>query len=240
MNKQLINAIKTAVGYYPELRPMLGRRARYIAALGKPHDETKTQDAYFRQIWGGILDLYRGGNEGDFIDGMAQSIEQQLTRAFRQALRDNELDPAQVETEPYAPALEEMILNEFDFVDGLASDIIAAREAETGFEQFRARAEMWSNRYNDAVNQANALIAEEEGNNLVWVYGDTDHCETCRALNGIVAKAETWAELGVYPQQPPNDVLDCGGYRCACTLEPTNKRQSPKAYDAILNAVNKG
>src|SRR5574343_205092 len=33
MNKQLINAIKTAVGYYPELRPMLGRRARYIAAL---------------------------------------------------------------------------------------------------------------------------------------------------------------------------------------------------------------
>src|SRR5574343_903481 len=208
----------------------------YFVAVNTEKPEVKTADAMYRQIYNRVKELYGGElDDGAFIDAMAEIVQAQLTRAFREALRDNELDPAQAEAEPYAPALEEMILKEFDSADGLASDIIAAREAETGFEQFRARAEMWSNRYNDAVNQANALIAEEEGNNLVWVYGDTDHCETCLALNGIVAKAETWPELGVYPQQPPNDVLDCGGYRCACTLEPTDKRQSPKAYDAILN-----
>lgn len=212
----------------------------YYSELPKLILEVKTEEAYYRQVWNRILELYRGQiDSGEFVDAMAGIIEEQLTKAFREALRDNDMDAEMVKEEPYASALEDMILNEFDFVDGLGSDVQAAAEAGTGFEAFQARAQMWSNRYKDAYNQANALIASEEGMNLVWIFGDTDHCSTCQQLNGIVAKASVWDELGVKPQQPPNDVLECGGYRCQCSLEPTDKRQTPKAYDAILNAVSR-
>ncbi len=239
-NIQLLQNVKAAIKVVPEVQPYLTGAARYVAAMLTPFDETKTADAMYRQIWNRVLELYRGEiDEGAFVDALAEIVQFQLTKAFREALRDNELDPAQVAEEPYGGALEEMVLNEFDFVDGLATDILEARKNESGFEQFQSRAEIWGNRYNDAYNQCAELIAKEEGNNLVWVYGDTEHCDTCLALNGIVAKVETWEELGIHPQQPPNDALVCGGWRCQCRLEPTDKRQSPKAYESILNAVTK-
>lgn len=48
-------------------------------------------------------------------------------------------------------------------------------------------------------------------------------------LNGIVAYAREWNEYGIHPQSPPNDLLECGGWRCQCRLVSTAKRVTPKA-----------
>ena len=241
MKRLIVSAIQQAVKSYPEVTPLLNNQARYIAAL-RPPAEIKTEDAYYRQIWNRTLELYRGEiDAGDFVGAMAEIIQEQLTKAFREALRDNELDPDLVneDGEGFKDELEDMILNEFDFVDGFAADIQQAAKDDAGFEQFQTRAGMWANRYNDAYNQAQVIIGEQYGINLEWVYGEAEHCETCLSLNGIVARASVWDELGVKPQQPPNDILECGGWNCKCSLQPTDKRQSPKAYETIMNIVTK-
>jgi hypothetical protein len=81
------------------------------------------------------------------------------------------------------------------------------------------------------------MIAAHYGQRMMWVYGDADHCSTCEQLNGIVAYASEWETLGVKPQSPPNPLLQCGGWRCKCSLRVTDRRRSPKAFETIMNIV---
>jgi hypothetical protein len=102
--------------------------------------------------------------------------------------------------------------------------------------------DIWANRYPDVVNQA-ILATAEEKTKLEWVYSpEKEHCTICSALNGIVAYAREWDELGVRPQNPPNPALSkdnggCGGWRCGCELIPTTRRRSPDAFTTIMNIV---
>ena len=122
-------------------------------------------------------------------------------------------------------------------MDGFAADVMVARiqwHDEEHINAFINRAEIWANRYNDVVNRSIVVTKEQK---LLWVFGDTDHCTTCEQLNGIVALSSIWEDLGVHPQNPPNDKLECGGWRCQCTLIPTANRQTYGARDAIMRAL---
>ena len=121
---------------------------------------------------------------------------------------------------------------------------LAAAEAGKDVSQFRARVDLWVGRYDDVTNQAITFYAER-GQRLMWVEGDTvQKCDICTALDGIVAFAWEWEELQVHPQQPPNPALSpenggCGGWRCGCSLVPTDKRRSPDAFTTIMNIVTR-
>lgn len=197
----------------------------------------KTVDSYFRQLWKKIKQLYNKDiTRGEFVDALADIVEQQITRAYREALKDEGLDPDLVKSQ-YADNVEEIITSEYSHIDTLSVDIKTASYLESGFEQFRVRAGMWANRYDDAYNRAKVDIALESGGRLMWVLGATEeHCESCAALNGIVAYAKDWDDAGVKPQQPPNAALECGGWQCDCKLEPTKKRRTPKAVERITAA----
>lgn len=201
-------------------------------------DNTKTYDYFLQQLEGLIEGVYDGNLGGEFIDIMANLISGQLTQAFEQAWADEEGDG---DLPDYLTGpLEEMILGQFDHVDQLYRDVVDARVDEQPIDALLARAALWANQWTSAYNEAVRLITLENGGNLEWVEGDTqDKCETCLALNGIVAPASVWDELGVHPQGFPNDVLACKGGHCDCKLEPTDKRKSPKAYDLILAAVSR-
>lgn len=200
----------------------------------------KTFDSYFRQLWKKIKQLYNEEiTRPAFVDALADIVKQQITRAYREALRDEGLDPGLVNTQ-YADNVQNIILSEYEHIDVIAIDIEIASVQDKGYEQFRNRAEMWANRYDDAYNRAIADIALEQGDKLEWVLGQTEeHCETCAALNGIVALASEWDETGVKPQQPPNSAIECGGWKCDCSLVITTKRRTPKAIDKI-NRVRYG
>lgn len=235
----LMRAVKEVAPRHPEIVPFLEGRARWWAHMATyvMSAEAKTYDGYFRQLWNRTRELYGGEiTRDEFIDTLAELVQEQLTRAWRAALRDNDLDPELVNS-TYAGQLEEMILSEYDHVDQFAADVVEAAAAGQDVGQFKPRCELWANRYNDAYNQAVAAIAEENGERLMWVYGDTEHCETCLQLNGIVAWATEWASLNLHPQDPPNPQLECGGWRCQCRLEITDQRRSPDALDTIMNIV---
>jgi hypothetical protein len=190
----------------------------------------KTLDYFIRVLMTWVNDLYNGDvTEAEFVDRMADVIDQQLTRAWNEGMRENGLDPIEDMTDEYAAMLQDIIANEYSYVDEFAASIKGGTLAEA-----QARAQLWAARYQDVVNQAKIATAEAK-DKFIWRMGATEvHCDTCAQLDGVVAYASEWETAGIHPQQPPNGALECGGWRCDCSLEPTDQRRSPKALDILL------
>lgn len=228
-----IKHIRHAVKLVPQVVPLLNKRARWMLYVPA---EYKTYDYMLSVITGLVRGVYSGTVGGQFIDTMANLISGQLTQAYRQAWEDEGT------TEYFAPdylasSLEAMILSQYDFVDQFYRDIVDARIDTTSIDPLLVRAGMWANRWNEAYNEAVRLITVENGGKLMWQYGEAEHCDTCRALNGIIAFAKEWDTLGVKPQNAPNNMIECGGWNCQCALVSTDKRRSPGAYGRIEAAI---
>lgn len=228
-NTSLIGLVYQAIRLVPEVRHYLD------AELAE-----KTQAHYNRQMWLYSLALYR--NEIDafgFISDMTEAIEDQLNRAWNEGAREVGIDPQDYEPEDLA-MIDGIIKKEYEFILGLGSDIEAAKEVLDMKEfsaRFKGRVEMWAMRYKDVVNQAKLHFAKRQ--KLKWKLGATEqHCSTCAALNGIVAYAREWEEVGIRPQNPPNSALECGGWHCDCSLELTKERRTRNALDKIRSITN--
>lgn len=186
--------------------------------------ELKTRGAWERQIWNDVREFY--GNKQDvgaFIDSMTSTIDEQLTRAWNEGMRLNGLDPLQDMTPDFEEKLQAMIDEEYNHVLDFAQAIEDARADGTPVQNLRARSELWAARYDDAVSRS--LIATKPEACFEWQLGRTEqHCATCSALNGHVATGKEWQESGYQPQSPPNDALECGGWRCDCRLAPTDAK----------------
>lgn len=121
-------------------------------------------------------------------------------------------------------SLDALIQDEQSHVKDFATAIITAGALTDGIT---ARIALWANRYQDAVNRAAIIAGVDNGDNMVWVYGDTiDHCSTCAACKDIVASADEWSaagDLGFRPQAPD---LECGGWNCLCSIVPTDEKRN--------------
>jgi len=215
---------------------------RLLDLLNARVEAVKTAAQYASRIWGACERLFVSGNEGNFIASMLRTIDQQLTKAWNEGAAAVGVEPEDMSEDDLA-LLSSIIDSEAEFVPGLAADILAAREAQMTPEAFEAnfgnRADTWANRYPDVVNQATIHFGGKT--RLVWRLGQTEeHCTTCAALNGLVAYAEEWEQSGLHPQGPPNDLLECGGWKCDCSLETTDKRRSPRAMDTLINIAMSG
>lgn len=229
-------------GNYPEYGTWMERHYGDVTVRFFRVHNQKTYDYYLQQLERLIRSVYDGNLGGEFIDVMANLISGQLTQAFEQAWRDEE---GEGELPDYlSSALEDMILGQYDHVDSLYRDIVDARVDETPIEPLLSRAVQWANQWNAAYNEAQRLINIENGGNLMWNKGNTEHgCSTCANLDGIVLSAREWEELDVHPQGYPNPKLECEGGGpgnfCDCTLSPTDQRRTPKGFETVLNIVSK-
>lgn len=226
--------IREAVRQVPQVRPLLSPRARW--ATYQP-SEYKTYDYMLNAIERLVQGVYTNTIGGDFIDVMANVISGQLTQAYQQAWEDAG-ETSYLLPEYLQVSVDNMILQQYDYVDQYFRDIVDARIDNTPIAPLMMRAELWAQRYTEAYNEATRLIAVENGGNLVWTLGATEqHCPECAGLNGLVAWASEWETAGVKPQNAPNDLLTCGGWRCDCSLSPTEQRRSPKALTSIMDII---
>ena len=85
------------------------------------------------------------------------------------------------------------------------------------------RAELWALRYQDVKTRGRMMACGDQ--KFKWVLGPTEHCSTCAKLAGLVHRGSQWRNY-VLPQNPPNEQLECGGWNCRCSLEPTTERAS--------------
>jgi hypothetical protein len=97
-----------------------------------------------------------------------------------------------------------------------------ARDRTAKLSDADSRLNMWKNTFEDVRSQAKVILGKDE--KLEWVYGDTEHCDSCMKLNGIVKRASFWRSHDLLPRNPPNPKIDCGGWNCQCRLEPTDKK----------------
>lgn len=231
-SRTLYNFVREAVVQVPAVRPLLSAKARFIFASIRQY---KSQEYFLQQIQRLVRSVYDNVIGGQFIDLMANLISGQLYDAYSRAWTDYGEFGA---IPDYLEAgYQEDVLSQYDFVDRYYRNIVDARIDGTPIDPLLTRANMWANQWNNSYNKANSLIQQENGGNLEWVYGETEHCDTCRNLNGIVASAKEWAQLGLRPQNPPNPIIKCGGFNCECQLLPTEKRRSPGAYGRIEEVI---
>lgn len=188
----------------------------------------KTVGSYSRHIWQDMREYFHQEQDAfQFIDSVTTEIRNQYTRAWNEGARAVGVDPRDM-SDPDLMALEDRIRKEYNFVLGLAEDIDNARYQEMSDASFnasfRGRADLWANRYTEVVNEAKVWFGQEK---LEWQLGATEeHCSTCAMLNGVVAYAREWYESNIRPQNAPNPMLECGGWRCDCKLVPTTKRKT--------------
>jgi hypothetical protein len=220
---KLLDIARAAVKAVPQVIPYL-------------NTAYKTQEYFLARIEGLVSGLYSGNVGGEFIDVFANLISGQLLDAYERAYAD----------EGYTDALPEYlqtsyqatVSNQYGFVDQFYRDTIDARIDKTGIDPLLSRAQLWAQRWTESYNEAVRLITLDGGGNLVWVEGDTmNKCSTCLALDGIVASAKEWDQLGVKPQNAPNHKLECLGWKCECSLQSTDKRRSRDAYGRIEAAL---
>lgn len=183
----------------------------------------KTYDYYLRTLSTAIRRLYRGEiKESAFVDVLSELIPQQFRRAWNEGMRENGLDPAKDMTPEWEQTLQDIIAQEFEYVDGFAADVAVAGEQKTDIEALINRAAQWAEQYTKLVTVAKIETAPD-GQRFKWIVGDTEHCETCLALKDVVMTADDWKALrarGIYPKSFD---LACRGYNCQCELLPTNE-----------------
>jgi hypothetical protein len=204
--------------------------------------EIKTEAMFLRQLRTYCLKLFRGElGEFEWIDDMSTTIADQIGKAWREGAAAVDVSPADF-TDEDIEELNKIIASEYNYVLALGSDILALRLMGGMLEEYRTkfagRIEVWAHRYTDVVNQAKVWFGKRKKVKLKWEMGATEeHCATCAALDGIVAYAEDWERSGIHPQNPPNRALECGGWRCDCSLVPTTERATNNAFDEIVDRV---
>lgn len=204
--------------------------------------EIKTEAMFLRQLRAYCLQLFRGElGEFAWIDDMSGTIAEQLGKAWREGARAVGVEPSEF-TDEDIEELNKIIRSEYEYVLALGSDILALRLMGGTLEEYRnkfaSRIEIWAHRYTDVVNQAKVWFGKRKKVKLKWEFGATEeHCATCAALDGLVAYAEDWEQSMVHPQNPPNQALECGGWRCDCSLVPTTDRATNNALERIQDIV---
>ncbi len=235
-SKTLYNFIRKAIVTVPSVAPLLSARAAMLAPT-----EYKTYEYFLSTLESLVESVYNGYLGDEFIRIMGNLVGGQLLKAYEQAWEDSGMTTWPL-PEFLQEALDAFLVTQGDYIEPFYTDILAAGVDQTGIGPLLSRAELWANQYNAAYNEAIRLIGVEFGQRLQWHEGDTvKKCSTCVALDGIVAFAKEWEELGVHPQGYPNPLLECEGggpgNHCGCTLTPTDQRRSPDAFNIIQNIV---
>jgi hypothetical protein len=217
VNQEAIRLIRSAIRIVPDVLALLSDKA------------LKTFGYFGGQIDRLVRDLYSGSmDELEFVQTFEDLLYGQLHDAWYEGMAQNGLTKDDM-TPEFETELGSIIADQnaqvLDFAEAIATQEGEDHlSGENHLDALLSRADLWQNAYLDVVNQA-VIFTANAGDNYVWVFGDTEeHCPGCAALNEVVASAADWLESGLKPQNPPNDALTCGGWRCDCRLEKTDAK----------------
>ena len=186
---------------------------------------TTQQSDYGLAIRGAVRALWKGLIDADqFYDWMSGSIWRGLTGAWYAGAEECGIQPTELSPAERS-ALQLVIAEEINHVGEFAASIMGFSKERGGKLAYHLnRAKMWTARWQDVQTRAKIMACADE--KLTWIYGDTEHCDSCWSLHGKTKRASYWQSQGIMPQAPPNPRLKCGGWKCECRLERTTGRAS--------------
>lgn len=102
-------------------------------------------------------------------------------------------------------------------VGGLSRDIYSGRySGENGDDLLNGRLLLWVFMLAGVYTLGKIYNSRNQNSKLVWRLGATEqHCSTCSSYNGRVMTAAQWQKE---PHRPQSRSLECGGWRCDCSL----------------------
>lgn len=117
-----------------------------------------------------------------------------------------------------------------EFIGGLAEAAAAAAAMPRGTPERRsaqasvnARVELWGQSLRDLGNEGKASALRNMA--VTWRLGSTEkHCATCARLDGERHRL-SWFVSRDYRPQANGAAMECGGWRCECTLRDDRGRQ---------------
>lgn len=166
-----------------------------------------------RGLWNGSL------SRGQFVDALKSTIQRNLTNAWNEGALEcgiaaDELSDEEVE------ARDAFIEGQYEYIGGYAdaireNDKISGEKLQPLFD----RADLWINRYGEIRDKAKAMACADE--KLEWRINARckEHCSSCVRLNGKVKRGSYWTKTIL----PRSRDLECGGFRCCCSLVRTDK-----------------
>lgn len=183
---------------------------------------SESEATYLASLRYNVRGLWTGAyTPVEFVDNALTIFRREFPRAWAEGAARCGIRPDEYSDAERA-ALEDAINQEVIYAVSLASDIVDNNKAAGGkLGALLARLPLWVNRLRDLRNRAALMACGDK--KMEWVYGDTQHCDDCAGYHGKVYRASTWARYGVSPQ---SRCLACRGYRCRCTLVPTDKPAS--------------
>jgi len=219
---RLQQAITDALGRIDDLLCRVlshGRKKVEIGTKSESHYRASLRPA-IRGLWNGSLDYYEA------YEDMMSSIRRYFREAFLASAKlcgiaEDELTPEE------RRALEQAILNEYDFIDGLLVAVQANSRAEGGkLKPLYRRLDKWVTRYKDLESQAMQMTCADR--KLAWRMNPAEHCVSCLKLSNKVKRASYWREHDIRPQSPKLQcMIDAGGTTvCKCNFEITDETLS--------------
>lgn len=176
----------------------------------------KTIDDYRYSLRAAARSLWNDENLSAFFSLMLDTVDRNLSAAWFIGMRACGIAPNEITSEEDAARVS-TIVNSTSRIGELGSYILLQKRSGNTVDSIFWRLDLWANRWNEAINQARQLACRDQ--KLVWVLGPTEHCGSCLSMAGKVKRASQWAASDIRPQ---SGSLECGGFRCQCSLEPTD------------------
>jgi hypothetical protein len=186
----------------------------------------KDAGAYKAAIRSAVRGLWNGEFDYDwFYDAMDTAIRYHTPLAWAAGAKECGILPNEY-TKPERVALEQAINYELQWIDGFATAIEEGSKANGGqLGPLMSRAAIWTGRWEGVKAQAMTMACADK--KLIWQRGQTEMgCRSCTRLDGKIKRASYWQEQGVLPRVHGSDKLECRGFRCDCTLSPTDEPAS--------------
>lgn len=192
------------------------QKALVTRALKADGDISDINAAYHDQITEILTGYFESG-------GAVTSAKNQIKRAMVESF-GGAFDGGWVDGGQDLPADEEALAwfnervnAEMGFIDMLLENAKELRKEEEPdyFTWITSRADAFTNSVSSVYNTA--VMFAKKNQMLTWQYGDADHCATCESLNGQRHRA-SWYIAHDYIPGRPGAAMDCGGYRCKCSL----------------------
>lgn len=216
---QLIASINAALSWCKaegvEIPLDIQLKARKFGALKAGGDLTGISAEYHSRITAALLTYFEGGSVTAPRNQFRQAAVEALGDGFDLGYEDKGGDlPIDDDALGWLNA---RIEQELSYISMLFEQIKELRKDEdvNPLEWVSMKADSYVAACREAYN-AGKMFADKL-QMLTWVYGDADHCATCEKLNGQRHRASWFLSRNYIPRKPGAS-LDCGGYRCKCSL----------------------
>lgn len=176
-------------------------------------DYPATKDAFVDDVAAAISDAASGEiSKAAFAIRMRAALSKYGKAAYLDGLEDGGVETSTLEGK-----------DSDMFAAILAAQSAFVTDARAGITDFGgdadARAQMWGNKSLQLFYDAGLMSSDKNGM-YEWVYGDTEHCDDCRRLNGQKHRLKEWSDHVM----PKSSDLKCHGYNCQCELKKTTGR----------------